>query len=257
MCVSVNAFAQESYSYNDSKNLIEIIYSPFFSKTNFHKFPDYASSSFERLYESQKPTKPIIAFSYGINYKRKFKNKYFISIGVNYSKNGQRSPVFFSTKGISDSGLFDRENYGGKFYRIIYHSYDFPLILGVQIHANRKIKHYIKGAVIFNVYDKASASSYTVNRQTGNVRASVLQSFLSFSEGGLLKRFESSVEKGLWRLGFSIGNRIEYLITPHIFVSGEFDFRYYNSLHEEYSTAGVVSGNIINFGLSLGGGVAF
>lgn len=242
-----SCFAQQG------KNSIEYYNALTYSKTNFTNLPFsiFTNDWFSQLYDTQKPTKGMSGFYFGLSYRRQIGEKTSVGVGVNYSENGQKSTFFYKINGVSEQDLNSIPDYGGTAYSIKYKSYESPLFIEYFLKDNLRFRYFVIVGGAINVYYRVEAENYLLSKSTGSIDAGCCLDVYFHANGGTVKELKKHLEFGLWRMGFLIGVGIEYKAFPLLSVRAKPMLRVYSNLHDTNVANTVAQGSLFNLGCDI------
>ena len=239
--------ASTLYSQSSRGINIDFYYAPALTKTFLRNY-DVLNFNLhlKELYDFQLPTRPSYGFSSGFIIQFPIKKKAELSIGINYSVKGQKSPKFLFTR---YANVKDFETY----YQFWIPSVEIPIGFHYELRHKKKFNYSIYGAISPDVYLIFKVRNFSKSEETGRwQKGCCYEHLLNYPENG--KRIRSiirHIKERLIRIGFISGIRGEYELLPHLSLFAQPELRFYTDIiREQYST--LTKGGAIVLNVKLG-----
>lgn len=239
-------------------NNFQIFYSPSITKTNFDKSIENAHFGFKELYETAKPSLPIIGYSFGLLYARKISKRSKINFSLKRNVYGQSSPVAYNFRGFVPVDTIP--GYGGLKYKVLMWSNSLSVGYRKVFLFKKSLQFEFGGSTGIDVYEKGMLQDYIVERKTGITTLGCCTGYYyKFSTFQKLHDFLYPFKKGFYRVEFAIVASARVNLSKRFFFAINPEFRYLTNLvgASPDLESLIPHGDIFSAGLGINVGTSF
>ncbi len=245
-------WAQSRVYFN---NEVGIEYTTALTKTFFDKNIEeqfLGTAAIREVYNSKKPTSPLIGYFLGISYSRKIRKDWALFIKLRHTVRGQKSPNFYNYFGRKPSDY--QPNYGGLSYTFKVTTNELILGGSKQYFNRGKVNLLFGIGIIVNVYNDAKFQIFLIERENGIKRVSL--GAAGFYAGNLdyFDRLNENIKQNHFRYGISVTNEFQYIISKRIAGAIGIELTALSKILSNSKEVGssVLQGQLLSTGLSIG-----